>query len=673
MIHSSEKIKVGSRESPLALAQVKEIFSLLGGALPYELATFATRGDKDKATSLTAVEVPDDFFTDALDAAVLDKTIDAAVHSAKDLPRDLPDGLEVFALTAALDETDAFVSRAKLGALPAGARVGTSSLLRKEALLAINPGVSVVDVRGNIGERLKLVEDGKLDGVIVAACALKRLGLAHVIKEILPWETTALQGQLAVVGRRGDASLQKIFAAIDVRKTYGRVVLVGAGPGDPDLITVKGIKALKKSDCVFYDYLADKELLNYAPRAEKIYAGRRKGAHTISQSELCRMMRQKVVTGKNVARLKGGDPLIFGRGADEIEYFRSYHIDIEIIPGISSATGILSGMGVPLTARGVSSSVAFVSGHEESEKEPQPVKIPKADTIVFFMGLTKLGAILQSLRADKWDEKTPVMIISKGTRADERILTSTIADIEQAASQEQLEPPALIVVGQTIKFWKETSNANTLYLGTNPQKYRVLGHVIHWPMIDIKPAAIPSRILLELNDYDTVLFTSRYAVKYFLDWLMMEKFDLRKLAGKELAAIGEDTALCLRTYDLEPSIVADEETSEGFLVKLEKLSLKNRRVLFPRSSLPNPFLKTELEKRGAKVIELTVYENTAVDKKDLPAAAIDQVVFTSPSTVKNFLNNYGSIPQSWRILSKGPRTQQALREAGYESEVVVIE
>ena len=485
-------LKIGSRPSRLAIAQVQEILGSVGAyghtPLQYELITFKTQGDKDKKTSLTR-QPGDDFFTDTLDQALLKDDIDIAVHSAKDLPQRIPVGLEIFALTETLDDRDAWVGLRAFADLPKGAKAGTSSILRQKQIKQLRPDVHIVDIRGTIEERIELVKQGKVDGIVVAACALKRLGLKKEIKEIFPWEGMALQGQLAVVGRAKDTALRNLFKAIDVRTRYGKVILAGAGPGDPDMITVKAIKALKKADCVFYDYLADTRLLNYAPQAEHIYAGKRKGKHTFSQEELSRMLKEKAMAGKNVVRLKGGDPLVFGRGADEITYLRSYHVPVSVIPGISSATGIPADLMVPLTARGIASSVAFISGHEEGEGATyaKPITIPKADTIVFLMGLTKLDMIVMSLQKTGWPDTTPIMIISKGTRPDERIVKGTLADIETTAKKSGLKPPALIIAGATVNFYQDVPDKNILYLGTNPAHYRKFGRLIPWPVIYIKP------------------------------------------------------------------------------------------------------------------------------------------------------------------------------------------
>ncbi len=687
---TNQKLRVGTRGSALALAQVEEIKSLLaqkGVAVSLETVTFDTTGDKDKKTSLTDAQVPDDFFTDALDQALLNGKIDVAIHSAKDLPKNLNPDLKILALTASLDDTDAFVGRVHFKDLPPGAKVATSSALRQQALKKLNPALATVDIRGNIQERIRQLEEGFCDGLIVATAALKRLGLGHLIKDVMPWEATPLQGQLAVVGRVAAGSslgsqLEDFFRSIDVRKNYGKVVLVGAGPGDPELITVKGVRALQQADCVFYDYLVDPKLLQHAVKAEKIYVGKRKGAQTLPQPELSKRLRLKATAGKNVVRLKGGDPLIFGRGADEIDYLRAHHVLVEIIPGVSSATAIPSRLGIPLTARNVSSSVAFLSGHgkEEESESPQPIAIPAVDTLVFLMGLTKLAVIVKSLADNGWKDSTPIIVISKGTRADERIVDGTLKDIQTKVAQENLEPPALIVVGEVVRFFRKQDSRKQkfLYTGTNPQKYSALGEIIHFPMIQIEPVPLVvaniERIKNTLHQYQFIVFTSRFGVKCFFEFLQARKYSLENLQAKDFFVIGQATATALREFGFEPAVVAEVESSEGLLEAIqEKHDVKNKAILFPRSNLPNPFLEDELKKLGAQVDVLAIYENTKPEFRALPQNGIRNVIFTSPSTVNNFLKDYGKIPAKWRILSRGPLTTKTLQEAGYKPEVLINE
>ncbi len=676
------KIIVGSRHTPLALVQIEEIKKLLLAKKikpVFEQKIFRTQGDIDQKTLLTDKSVPDDFFTNTLDESILKGKIDIAIHSAKDLPASIPKGLKIFALTKSIDETDAFVGKVHFKDLKKGAKVGTSSLIRQSALKKLNPSIELVNIRGSISERIALIEKGLCDGVIVATAALKRLELSHLIKDIMPWEAAALQGQLAVVGRSDDDKLRDLFSVIDIRKTYGRVFLVGAGPGDPDLITHKGINALKEADCVFYDYLVDKRLLSYAPKAEHVYVGKRKGDHTLSQKELSRQLRLKAMTGKNVVRLKGGDPLVFGRGADEIQYLKSYSINVEVIPGVSSATGLPSLLGIPLTARGVSSSVAFLSAHgsDEAGGDQREINIPQVDTIVFLMGLTRLKEIVGSLLKNKWNKTTPVVVISKGTQWQEHVVVGTIGDIVSKVENEELEPPALIIVGEVGRFYKPTpkSDRSILYTGTNLGKYRSLGHVIHFPMIEISKAKIKKevvkKLIKDLTQYDLFLITSRFGVKYFFEILKENNFPLENISIKPFIVIGEETAEALESVGIKPALIGAEENSQSLFLEIKKkFNVKGKKILFPRSALPNPFLKVQLTKIGAKVEQLAVYQNIKPKKRSLPENT-GSIIFTSPSTVKNFLTDYRKIPRDWQILSKGPATTRTLELAGYRNSIVI--
>ena len=434
------------------------------------------------------------------------------------------------------------------------------------------------------------------------------------------------------------------------------------------MITLKGIKALQRADCVFYDYLVDPSLLEHAPQAEHVYAGKRKGDHSLPQDELSRMLKEKSFAGKNVVRLKGGDPLIFGRGADEIQYLRAYHIDVTVIPGISSATGIPSSLGIPLTARGVSSSVAFLTGHEEDENKkntPQPIAIPKADTLVFLMGLTKLSVIIDSLVKTGWPQETPAMIIANGTKIEEQIVKGTLSNIQQLSKIEGIKPPALIIVGNTLNLYKHHNKQTYLHCGTHPELYGQLGRIIHWPMITITPILLSelqqNELQQTLNESDIIICTSPYAAENFC-----LQFSTKELKHKIFAVIGRQTLKALEQHGITAGIIATEETAEGLYKAIIKhLNVTGKQVFFPRSSLPNPFLKEALIAKGAKVTEIAIYTNTKHIKRDLPPAKIDGVIFTSPSTVRNFLADYATIPPTWEILAKGPVTYKTLHESGY--------
>jgi len=363
--------------------------------------------------------------------------------------------------------------------------------------------------------------------------------------------------------------------------------------------------------------------------------------------------------------------LIFGRGADEIQYLRAYHIEVDIIPGISSATGIPSSLGIPLTARGFSSSVAFLSGHEEDEDKarPRPVSIPQADTLVFLMGLTKLSIIVESIIKAGWSQTTPVMIIANGTKPQEQIVKGTISTIEELVKKQDIKPPALIIVGKTIEFYKPTPRPTFLHCGTHPDIYRHLGKILHWPMIEIKPVSMSedqqNDLMEAFQSADIIVCTSWYAGEYFIKELLSNNSKIN-FENKLFAVIGRHTERILQKYNIQPKVIAREETAEGLLKAMtQQIELKDKCILFPRSSLPNPFLKEALIALGALVIEKPIYENTKPAKRDLPSVNVDGVIFTSPSTVRNFLADYGTIPETWQILAKGPVTLKTLQDAGY--------
>ncbi len=672
----STSINVGSRKSPLALVQVKEIFDVLKPVPKYELITFDTAGDKDKITALST-RPADDFFTDALDQALLNSQIDIAIHSAKDLPAHIHEGLEIFALTAVLDDTDSWIGRCPWANLPANAKVGTSSVLRQKQTKELHPTAQIIDIRGTIEERIQLVKEGKIDGIIVATCALKRLKLSDLITDVLPWEGMPLQGQLAVMGRRDDIILKRLFAPLDVRLTYGKVILVGAGPGDPSLITQKGIEALRKADCVFYDYLVNKDLLQYAPHALHIYAGKRKKDHSFPQEQLSKMLKNKAMQGSNVVRLKGGDPLIFGRGAEEINYLRSYFIDVDVIPGVSSATGIPSLLGVPLTARGIATSVAFISAHSEDENihGAKSIHIPKCDTLVILMGLSKSYEIIETLKKDNWPLSTPMMIVANGTRDNEQIVTGTLQTIENIIKESKIAPPALIIVGKTVDFYKQRRKRTYLHCGTHPMLYQSLGDIITWPMIEMHPVVLTDqereRFGNEFDKADLFILTSPSAVNHFMPLISAIRSQ-SQIKEKIYALIGQHSASVFASFGGHAHIIADDETAVGLFKTLNAImDFKSKNIFFPRSSIPNPFLINALKEKGAVVHEWAVYTNIKPVRGPLPAQHIDGIIFTSPSTVINFLEDYETIPSHWDILAKGPVTHKTLREGGYRSKIII--
>ena len=281
------------------------------------------------------------------------------------------------------DQTDTLACRPGLGPslekLPAGAKVGTSSPLRQKELRALRPDLEVVGIRGTIEERVGQLDRGLYDAIIVATCALHRLKLTHRIGQILAFETHPLQGHLAVTALRGRPELKALWAPLDIRKGWGRVFLVGAGPGDPELLTLKAARLLRQAEVIFNDSLANPRILD-GLSAEIRYVGKRGDAGGELQDKINHALYEAAVDGKRVVRLKGGDPMLFGRATEEMDYLEQRMVEVELVPGISSALAASAYTQIPLTEREVSSSVSFCLGHP-----PDRIPVPDSDTLVYFM------------------------------------------------------------------------------------------------------------------------------------------------------------------------------------------------------------------------------------------------------------------------------------------------
>ena len=654
-------LKVISRKSPLALLQVKEFFGFFP-ELKYELIVLESYGDTHKEISLLE-NPPTDLFTRELDLAILDGSADLAVHSAKDLPYPLSSGLEVIALSEAFDQTDSLVSKndIPLKDLPAGSKVGTSSPTRRNELLAIRPDVEVVSIRGTIEERILLVDSGKIDALIVASCALQRLGLSGRAAEELPFATHPLQGNLAIVARSGNAELKTLFKEKDIRRSYGKVTLVGFGPGNPDLLTIGGDKALTAADIVFHDDLLDIQYLQkYA--AEKVYVGKRKDRHSFEQKDINRLMLEAAKAGKQTVRLKGGDPMVFAHGGEEIEYLQSNFVEVDVIPGVSSGIAVSALTKVPLTHRGIASSVAFISGHSHT------VTIPQMDTLVYYMGGSNIRSIVQKIIATGKDPKTPVMLTYNVSMPDQQEFFSTLEDL--VLNETKFPTPVIIVIGDVVSL-RDKSEAQVLkplilVTGTRTEHYGQIGRVIHQPLIHIEkidPNPLLEDTLSSLDQFDWLFFTSRYAVNFFFEALEKHGKDSRILSGLRIASVGNMTSQALRLFGIVPDLQALEESSEGLLKIIRAEGIPPGKVLIPRSDLGLPVLPDGLTQSGWDVQVVPIYRNTIPkDVKPLDLWEVQIIVFSSPSCVTNFIKVYGHFPKGKQYIFRGKETEKRYAE-----------
>ncbi|MDR2042076.1 MAG: uroporphyrinogen-III C-methyltransferase [Tannerella sp.] len=696
---NDRKLKVIARNSPLSLIQVKEAFSSLP-PVEYALTGIASFGDRHKEISLMDEAVAEDFFTRELDEALLNGEADVAVHSAKDLPYPLPAGLELYCLTEAATKVDALVSRSRLrlAELPPGARIGASSAGRKAEVLKRRPDLMVVGVRGTIEERIAQVDSGYVDALVVAACALSRLGLEGRIAEELPFKTHPLQGCLAVVGRAGNPALKTFFAVADIRRTYGKATLVGFGPGNPDLLTVGGEKALQRADVIFHDDLVDKDSLEKYGAA-KVYVGKRRNKHLYRQDEINELVYEAAVSGKNTVRLKGGDPMVFARGREELDFLKSRFVDVAVIPGISSGTALAACTHIPLTHRGVASSVAFATGHSIEN-----LPLPNADTLVYFMAGANISAIAGKMIAAGRAAATPAALVYNVSLPGQETFFSTLGELQFSAIK--YPAPLLVVVGDVVSL--ESGNAGrrkALATGSTCEtcndRWRL---VTHTPLIKIQKADVRKvsnrrhceersdeairdaartwsaspfgfamtekndfsdarRIVREtIGSYQWIIFTSRYGVRFFFEILDELSFDIRALGTLKIASVGKTTTAELKKYRLYPEIEPATESAEGLVACFKEAGITDSCILLPRSDKGLTYLSDELQALGNRVTDVTVYENvfnSEASRVDL--SDFREILFASPSGVDAFKRLYGALPEGILLLAKGKTTENKLK------------
>ncbi|MDR1809763.1 MAG: uroporphyrinogen-III C-methyltransferase [Prevotella sp.] len=655
---TGKKLKIICRNSPLSLIQTKEALSFFP-SVEYELRGIASFGDKNKHISLLD-KVDADFFTRELDKCIIDGKADIAVHSAKDLPYPLPADLELYCLLEAADKTDALVSRNNLtlGELPTGSRIGTSSAARKAELLKYCPNLTVTGIRGTIEERIAQVDSGCVDALIVATCALKRLHLEKRIAEILPFKTHPLQGNLAITGKKDRPEQKALFATKDIRKNYGKVTLVGFGPGNPDLLTIGGDKALSKADVIFHDDLLDKDYLSrYA--AEKVAVGKRKGRHRFCQDEINEMTYQAAIAGKNVVRLKGGDPMLFAHGREEIDFLQSRFVEVEVISGISSGIALAAYTHIPLTHRGVSSSVAFVTGHSLDNRQT-----PKADTLVYYMGGANIAEIANRLIVEGRQADTPAALVYNVSLPDQKVYYSTLNELQHSIVK--YPTPVLIIIGEVVAFeHQQAGKQRIMVTGTQADDYTGYGEIVHSPLIKVRKIDNNERLSAQIDNiqaFDWLIFTSRYGVRYFFEAWKNTGKDIRLLSNIQIASIGKTTTAELHKFYLCPDVESYTESAEGLIAHFKKTEAVGRRILLPRSNKGLKQLSEELAKQGHLVFDIPVYINeinSAVPKTDL--ASVDKIVFSSPSGVDAFTQLYGEVPEGKQLITKGKTTEKRLR------------
>jgi uroporphyrinogen III methyltransferase/synthase len=483
----------------------------------------------------------------------------------------------------------------------------------------------------------------------------------------------------------------------------GFVYLVGAGPGDPGLITVKGREYIGRADVILYDYLAHKGLLECAPAgAELIYAGKVGGAHNREQWQINEMLVNKALKGNVVVRLKGGDPFVFGRGGEECEALVAAGIPFEIVPGITAGIAAPAYAGIPLTHRNYTTSVAFVTGHESLGKEASEIDWERlsvgSGTLVFYMGMKNLSCITENLVAHGRSPETPVALIRWGTRPEQEVLTGTLADIAGKARKAAFKPPAITIIGEVVSLreklrWfdnRPLSGKGILVTRASDQAggfSRLLSgqgaRVVEFPTILIVPPdnyEDLDQAIGSLGRFDWLIFTSFNAVQHFFLRLHALGLDSRALASCMVCSVGPKTATSLSTFGIRADLIPADYKAEGVVEAFGTLETKGKRALFPRSDRARDVIPRGLRKLGMDVEAPIAYRNVIPEKtpqhviEALEGKQIHCVAFTSSSSIENLAAMVGEnrllhLLDGVAVAAIGPITSRACRDLGLKVDI----
>ncbi|TGE34455.1 uroporphyrinogen-III C-methyltransferase [Desulfosporosinus sp. Sb-LF] len=476
----------------------------------------------------------------------------------------------------------------------------------------------------------------------------------------------------------------------------GYVFLVGAGPGDPKLITIKGSECIAKADVLVYDRLASRRLLTLArPDCELIYVGKSPDRHTLKQDEINQLLVDKGLEGKVVTRLKGGDPFVFGRGGEEAEALLDAGIQFEVVPGITSAIAVPAYAGIPVTHRDLTSSFAVITGHEDPTKNETTIHwdhLAKSHgTLVFLMGMENLPLIAQKLIENGKKPSTPVGIIQWGTRPEQRTLVGQLETIATEVKEQGITNPAIIIVGEVVSlreklqwFEKQPLFGQRIVVTRARHQASELSQAIEslggeaweFPTIEIAPPSDKSYFLKAINNlncFDWLIFTSVNGVEAFFTELKIQKRDVRDLVGLEIVAIGPATQASLEKRGLRVAFVPEEYRAEKIVEGLSSRVTSGQRVLLARAEEARNILPESLKAMGVDVWDVPVYKTVlgGANREELQRLLRDKeihsVTFTSSSTVRNFmtlLDGEVSLLDNVALYSIGPITSSTARRLG---------
>jgi uroporphyrinogen III methyltransferase/synthase len=492
----------------------------------------------------------------------------------------------------------------------------------------------------------------------------------------------------------------------DRSKKTGKVALVGAGPGDEGLMTLRGKEWLERADVVIYDHLANERLLRFTrPETEFIYAGKKEGKVTLTQDQINALLTEKAKLGKIVVRLKGGDPFIFGRGGEETQALTQAGIPFIVVPGVTSPIGVAAYAGIPLTHRDFSSTISFITGSNEKGKEDEHIDWEKiasrSGTLIFLMGARKLKRITENLVKYGKDPDTPIAVIQWGTTYRQKTWTGTLSTIVDIAAKENIKPPALTIVGEVVNLkshtdWYETLPlfGKTLVVTRPEEQSEAFMHGLLergaepflFPVIETVPPEDWGPLdtaIQKLDSYDGLIFTSVNGVKFFMRRLKKKGKDVRELKGLRLYAIGSKTEKEVNALGINVDVVPEDFVAESLIDSLKKENIKGKKFLLPRATVARETLPDQLRELGATLDVAPAYQTVRpkTDTKDLirriKEGSIHAVTFTSSSTVTHFMALVGDKlkPQLAKIAVAciGPVTAKTAEKAGLKVDIMAEE
>jgi uroporphyrinogen III methyltransferase/synthase len=487
----------------------------------------------------------------------------------------------------------------------------------------------------------------------------------------------------------------------------GKVYIVGAGPGDIGLLTVKGLRCLRKAEVVVYDFHLNAQVLNYIDHdAEFIYAGKRSGHHAMTQEEINGILIQKAKEGKIICRLKGGDPFIFGRGGEEAEALSREGIEFEIVPGVSSAVAAPAYAGIPLTHRLYSSSFAVIPGYEDTTKEESSLEWSKlatgVGTLVFLMAVKNIALIAEKLIENGRSPDTPVAVIRWGTRPDQKTVVGTLENITKIMKEKDIKPPATMVVGDVVKLrdslqWYEKKplfGYRVLVTREHLEGFELLeelgAEIIEFPTIEVVPPISYEELdksIEHIDAYDWLIFTSRNGVRYFFKRFFDSDRDIRDLKGIKICAIGSKTAEEIKNYGIKTDLVPGEFSAEGLIKLIQKREgskgkgLQGAKFLLPRAEVAREIFPEKVRELGGEIDVPVTYRTIKPESRGkrlrrfLREGKIAIATFTSAATFNNFREIMGGedadkLLKGVIIAAIGPVTARAIEKAGLHVDIM---